>query len=597
MAHVVRSFEPEVRIPENEAGLAGLYRTVLHEKRALLLMDNASGKAQVEPLIPPAGSLLLVTSRFHFVLPGMVPCNLDELANEDACALLRSIASRMGEKAEEIASLCGRLPLALRLAGSALTERFDLPVPEYICRLKEGKERFGEVDASLNLSYELLNEDSRRFWRMLAIFSGTFNIKAVAAIWELETDSTRDQLSALTRNSLVEWEDKESRYRLHDLVRKFTKSVLDHSEEKVIARRHAKHFLQILNEANWLYLQGGENSRSALKIFDSDWDNIQVGQKWAEANFISDSEATELCNRYPIVGAFILNIRQSPINWKKWTELGLEVAAKENDLVSQSHHLGNLGLIHAALGELKSAIGFYEKQLTLTREAGNRLNEGNALNNLGVVYMDLGEHGRAINLFEQRLAIAREIRDSRGECSSLNNKGMTLLRLGKFSEAIEFLEPSLELARRIGFQQSEGVTLGILGSCYRCQGNVNKAISSHLGQLGIMREIKDRRGEGYTLGSLGIDYVQSGDLLLAAEYLRGQLFIARELGDRLSQSRACWSLGIIDQRIGNFVQAIDLMQVYVDYEREIGHPDAEKDAAYVDSLRARLAAKDLSPEE
>lgn len=66
MTHVIRSYHPEARLPESEAELVGLYRSILDDKRVLLLMDNAANREQVEPLIPSSGSLLLVTSRFHF---------------------------------------------------------------------------------------------------------------------------------------------------------------------------------------------------------------------------------------------------------------------------------------------------------------------------------------------------------------------------------------------------------------------------------------------------------------------------------------------------------------------------------------------------
>src|SRR5688500_19778067 len=100
-------------------------------------MDTAASRTQVAPLIPPAGCALLVTSRFHFTLPGIVTKDLDELPLEDAAALLRRIAPRIGEAAAEIAALCGRLPLGLRLAGSALAEKAWLTPAEYACRLAE----------------------------------------------------------------------------------------------------------------------------------------------------------------------------------------------------------------------------------------------------------------------------------------------------------------------------------------------------------------------------------------------------------------------------------------------------------------------------
>src|SRR6185369_9394199 len=120
LAHVIRSYHPAAKLPESETDLRGLYLSVLEGQRALLLMDNAAGAAQVEPLIPPAGCLLLVTSRRHFILPGLAAKNLDALTAADARSLLLAIAPRIGESANEIAKLCGYLPLALRMAASAL---------------------------------------------------------------------------------------------------------------------------------------------------------------------------------------------------------------------------------------------------------------------------------------------------------------------------------------------------------------------------------------------------------------------------------------------------------------------------------------------
>ena len=63
----------------------------------LLLMDNAANDAQVKPLIPPNGCLLLVTSRQCFVLPGLAPLNLNTLRLDRARELLLKICSRIAD--------------------------------------------------------------------------------------------------------------------------------------------------------------------------------------------------------------------------------------------------------------------------------------------------------------------------------------------------------------------------------------------------------------------------------------------------------------------------------------------------------------------
>ena len=83
-AVVIRAYHPTAKLPDTEPALLGLYQSVLQDQRALLLMDNAASAAQVEPLIPPAGCVLLVTSRAHFTLPGLYAKNLEALSSEDA---------------------------------------------------------------------------------------------------------------------------------------------------------------------------------------------------------------------------------------------------------------------------------------------------------------------------------------------------------------------------------------------------------------------------------------------------------------------------------------------------------------------------------
>ena len=152
MERVIRAYHPTAKLPESLAELSAIYRSTLHGQRALLLMDNARDREQVEPLIPPAGCVLLVTSRQHFILPGMFDQNLDTPPRADAIKLLLNIAERIGDHADEIARLCGDLPLALRVAASALKVSRSLTPADYARRLADEKRRLShlkEVDVAL----------------------------------------------------------------------------------------------------------------------------------------------------------------------------------------------------------------------------------------------------------------------------------------------------------------------------------------------------------------------------------------------------------------------------------------------------------------
>src|SRR3989442_3054833 len=318
MAHVIRAYHPDIELPENEAELSGLYRSLFHNQRAILLMDNAKDKHQVEPLIPPPSCLLLVTSRQHFPLPGCVAKNLDALPPADARAVLLRIAPRLAEDghdyASDLARLCGYLPLALRSVASVLAKRIDLSLADYVQRLKDARERLRvtEIDASLRLSYDLLAGDLQKRFRALAVFPDTFDLVAAAAVWEVEREVAQDGLGGLLLYSLLEFNAARARYRLHDLVRLFADARLDNAERVAGQRRHAEHYKDVAAAANKLYRQGGVRLRKRLALFDAEWANNRAGRAWAARPGGEGGGAAGLGSAYPGAGPVSLQLRPPP---------------------------------------------------------------------------------------------------------------------------------------------------------------------------------------------------------------------------------------------------------------------------------------------
>jgi tetratricopeptide (TPR) repeat protein len=397
LAHVVRAYHPSANLPDGQIELRGLYLSVLDGQRALLLMDNAANAEQVEPLIPPAGCLLLVTSRQHFTVPGLTAKNLDTLSAADAHDLLLTIAPRIEMQADTIAVLCGHLPLALRLAAAAIVKFRNLTPADYVRRLQGRRQRLQLVDASLSLSYELLSEELRKRWRWLAVFPETFAGDAAAAVWEIERHEAQDTLGELMASSLVEWNETSGRYRLHDLVRLFADTKLNVRERAFGQKRFARHYRNILAAADKLYLEGDESLRHGLALFDIEWDNIQAGHAWVAAHAMAaDAEVAWLGMTYPDVGAHLLNLRQHPREWICWLEIALAAARRLEHRVGESVMLGNLGNAYKSLGETRRSIEFFEQAVLIFREIGNRRGEGTVLGNLGPAYFDLGEPERSI---------------------------------------------------------------------------------------------------------------------------------------------------------------------------------------------------------
>ncbi|HXU38795.1 MAG TPA: tetratricopeptide repeat protein [Blastocatellia bacterium] len=576
MGHVIRAYHPTEKLPEGEAEMAALYRSVLHGQRALLLMDNAASREQVEPLIPPASCLLLITSRFHFTLPGLFGMNLGTLAPEDARTLLLTISPRIGDHADELMNLCGHLPLALRLAASVLAERLDLSPAEYNRRLTDARERLELIDASLSLSYDLLRSEMKKLWCSLAVFPDTFDVSAVANVWGAEAEVARDTLSALVAYSMVEWNPTTTRYGLHDLVRLFADSRLGQSERLLALKHHAVHYLDVLGAADQLYEQGGEFQTDGLAQFDLELRNIQAGQDWAQKYAKEDNEAASICIQYPNAGAELLILRQHPLESIRWLEAAIESARLQENRVAEGAHLGSLGTAWARRGEMRHAIASYEQAALILREVGTRAHEGGVLLNLGIAHRNLGELDRAVAYYEAALAIFRDIKDRRYEGTVLGNLGLAVKELGDDVRAIELHNQYLTIAREVGDRQGESIALGALGNAHYQSGDYRRAIEFHERSLSIAREIGDRHGEGIAFGNLGAVYDSLGDRSIARGYFTQHLAIARETGDQRGEGTALFNLSLSLNGLGDRAQAISHSEAALDIFEAIESPLAAR---------------------
>ena len=571
MARVIRAYHPEFKPPESEAELVNIYHSVLHEMQALLLLDNASDDRQVRPLLPPQGCGVIVTSRRKFSLPGLVPMDLDVLRTEKAVELLLKLwkpgflpsAEQLSDKdLLEIARLCGFLPLALRAAGSLLANSPDLSPAQYCKDLRDEQSRLKrigkegvdlDVESSFGLSYSRLKPETAAVFRILSIFPASFDAAAEVVVCQ---DEDHRILSELVRWSLVEYrrpiDENEGRYHLHDLVRIFAAGRLEEAGGEAARNdaqhRHSEYFRDVLSSATELYRNG--DALPGLRKFDLERMNIETGWAWAKRNLAGNDAAASLCNSF-LNGPYLLALRMHPRETVSWQETALAAARKLKDKGMEGVHLGNLGIAFYNLGEPSKAIEHHEQALKIVREIGDRRGEGIHQGNLGLAYKDLGE----------------------------------------LRKAIEFYEQALKIVREIGNRWGEGATLGNLGNAYAALGEPHKAIEFYEQALKIAREIGDRRGEGADLGNLGNAYATLGEPHKAIEFYEQQLVITREIEDRSGEAIACWNLGLEYEKAGDLKRAVDLLQVSVEFERGIGHPNAEKDAEYLENLRARIEKK------
>ena len=493
-------YPPGQPLPDGLGALRQLYGGLLGSTPTLVLADDAAEADQVEPLLPPAGHVLLVTTRQRFYLPGATGAadvDLGVLPAPEAESLLRTICSRIGDDAPELARLCGCLPLALIISAGLLRATLR-PVADYLHQLADtttrlqalrGRGSNTSVEAAFALSYAALDPAAQTTLAQLSVFAPGFTAPAATAVVALPPAAApiADQLDTLYYRSLLD-ADGTARYRLHDLVRAFAADHLPAADTDAAALRHARHYAAVTDQARNLY-KTKDRMGEGLALFDSEQAQIDAGWAWARAHADNDTAAVVLLD-YADATAYIGDLRYHQRTERiPQLEAALTAARRLSRKDAEGAFLGNLGLAYADLGEVVRAIGYYEQCLVVLREIGDRRGEGAALGNLGLAYAALGEAQRAIGYHEQRLIIAREIGDRRGEGNALGNLGVAYAALGELERAVPYYEQQLDITRAIGDRQGEAKASWNLGGLLVQQGDLAQAVALMQACVDFEREI------------------------------------------------------------------------------------------------------------
>ncbi len=603
MTRIIRDFHPELeKVPDDGHSLVSLYRTALHGKRALILLDNAYDEAQVRPLLSvPPPVRFIITSRNALGLDDVESVPLDLFSPKEAEAFLRSIVGEKGtaEELDAVANLCGWLPLALRVAGDFLRLHDNWSVKHYTEalgkeRLKwlKGKTADRDVEAVLRLSAAMLVEDSvelAKRWQMLSVLPGDFFQLAASALWQLNLEAAREELTKLLDHGLVDYDKETERYYLHELMRPIAQDPFEgasyhpgqgESAERIrtAERRFSLHYCRVLGIAERAYLQGKDGVLHGLAIYDLEEENIRQGWDWANLHRSEDRLATELSREYADSSAHIANLRITARDLVGLLTNAIEACRELGDRSGESRAHGNLGRAYLSAGEARNAVQAHEQQLVIARELDDQEGEGVALGNLGVAYRQLCEFPKAIECHKQQLEITRKAGNRRGEGIALGSLGNVYSALGDDKKAVFYWERHVEMAREIGDPHSESVELGNLGIAYRRLREYRKSTEYHARHLTMARQLRDRRGEGRALGNVGLVYLDTGYPKQAVSYFEQDLAISRETGDRRSEASSLGNLGIAHHRMGDSNTAIEYFQRQLVIARDVGDRRGEGNA-------------------
>lgn len=428
-ARIVREFRGvDHRVPDDDAALLAEYRATLAGKRVLLLLDNAGSTEQVEALLPPAGTpaVVLVTSRRRLAVKGLRRHDLDTLPAEAATALVRSLVPRLSDaEAADVAQACGRLPLALRLAGTGLAERPDWTAADYLRRLRT-RGRLNVLDGVwlvIAESEDLLSDATKAAWPGLAVFAGGFEKAWAAAIWAVDEDAADDYLGELQRHSLVGWDAADRLFLLHDLVREYADGRLDAAVRGRLDRRRDVFFCQEIEAASYQLGCGTRQAEAARRRFERMEVEVEAmferfaqprlrptrGEPNAVVLAALPFDLVDLPGLGPGNGPAPVAPPLTAASYRELMQQRIQSSTATLRYLDAGQYYLRAGILYRMLGQPLEAVEAFRRQLAHAREHGDLSNEAVACWNLGLALVQMNNTAEAVPLLIRCVGLLREI--------------------------------------------------------------------------------------------------------------------------------------------------------------------------------------------
>jgi DNA-binding SARP family transcriptional activator len=572
------------QIPTDVQEAAGRFRSLVEGRRLLVVLDNAHDAAQIRPLIPgtPACATLTTSRQTLAALQNAHVLSLDVLPFPEATELLKWIVGHDRVSADptaaaEVVECCGRLPLALQIAGARLAARPTWPVGELARCLGDTTSRLDElatgdlaVRASFDVSLRALHHSPDPTERaavtafgLLALPDGPhLSMAAAARLLDLPERAARAQVERLVDAHLLETPGP-GRYQFHDLLRLYAR---DHATR--LRQQSRRQRLAALTRLIGFYTATAWHTLTLLR--PGDYRLATADPRWTSGGLKFDDAPAALA----------------------WLE-----AERPNLLAAVNQAATSPGIRGELAGQLAHAIfpfllvrGYWQDSVQATqtalhiaRQMGDLAAQAQAYNNLGGAQIRLGQFAEALDHHQESLAIRRKLGDRRGQGASLSNLGLIHERHGRYEEAMACQQESLAILRELGDRRGQAATLGNLGVVYQRQGRYEEAMACQQESLAIFRELGDRLGHAESLNDLGVVYQRHGQYGRALACHQESVAIFRELGDRYGQAEALRDLGAALVSAGHHQRARTAWQEALATFDQLGVPEA-------DDLRARLAA-------
>jgi predicted ATPase/DNA-binding SARP family transcriptional activator len=462
----------------------------------LLVLDNLEHLPEAHPLV---GDLLAAEPRLRVLATSRVPMRLrleheyrvpplglpeqgadtpDRIASADAVRLyverVRAVipAFQLGvDNAASVARICRALdglPLAIELAAARVrvlgpdgtAKRLGERLALLARNAPDLPPRQRSLRATIDWSYDLLDEETRAVFRALGAFTGSVPLDAVEAVHG--ADATNGLEALLDAGLVVHEPDAagEPRFDMLETIREYALSMLLVTGEEEVAReRHLDHFLSLV-ERYTAQEQDTGLPPALLDAAEADLADIRAALAWAETRDDSERQL-----RMVLALRFWFFTRGDRKERHRAVTAALERSASAPSAL-RARIVVEAGNTAGDEGDYDRALALYQSALPALEEAGDLITIGLAYSYMGGSFERTGRNDEAIASYDRAGEIFRETGAERRLGHNLTQLALVLTRKQEYEEARALLLEALVILERKGSSRSLAYTLYMIAGVH-----------------------------------------------------------------------------------------------------------------------------------
>ncbi|MEU4421824.1 tetratricopeptide repeat protein [Actinoplanes sp. NPDC024001] len=552
-------------VPRTMDAMVTLYRSLLADRRVLVLLDNARDAEQVRPLLPGSrGCLAIVTSRTALsglvVTHGARPLTLGALTAAEASDLL---ASRLGADrvaaepaaVEQIIRCCGGLPLALAVVAARAATDPDRSFTDIAAALAAahgrldafaGDEAATDVRAVFSWSYRALSDEAARLFRLVgAVRVGPdVGLSAVARLAGTDVQRVRPLLAELVRTNLLGRSAAE-RYTTHDLLAAFASETADATDtpgdRRAALQRLLDHYRRTALAAHGVYLPNravpAAGPVPAPGPDDPADRDAAVSWFTTERSTLLQAVRAAADNGFP-THAWQIMWSATPFLHRSghWDDrltgsrIALAAAESTGDPAATAAIRMDLGLVATELGLHDEADEQLLRAVELFAAAGDHTSQAEAYRRLSYLRELQDRYADALGYVTEALRLQEATGNRPDVARSLNHAAWIHVLDREPALAIDKGERALAIFQDIGHVNGQASTWDTLGHAHHKLGDYPRARECYLASLRLRREEGTRVYEADVLHRLGDNHHAAGEPAEAHAHWRQALVIMSEIG-------------------------------------------------------------------